>query len=224
MSSKYANDVCIRCSIKQIKCDNKEVCDNCDKTKNDCHRDRAVKKAIKKQRQLNKLYKIETFQALQTQPTEQGMLNLLNLLLDLSIQALRQQILQTQTIINEQKMSNPLLNYYFNNLGFNNNQVETLHQQILRAINEQRMTNLLLNYYPNELSFGNNNQAKTFHQQILQTVTTTSEQEMSNSSLNFMDSLIIYSIQKIFIYSNSNKIAGDYDGISTKLLFSHTNF
>ncbi|CAJ0831754.1 8125_t:CDS:2 [Entrophospora sp. SA101] len=186
MSSKYANDVCIRCSIKQIKCDNKEVCDNCDKTKNDCHRDRAVKKAIKKQRQLNKLYKIETFQALQTQPTEQGMLNLLNLLLDLSIQALRQQILQTQTIINEQKMSNPLLNYYFNNLGFNNNQVETLHQQILRAINEQRMTNLLLNYYPNELSFGNNNQAKTFHQQILQTVTTTSEQEMSNSSLNFI--------------------------------------
>nr|CAG8619751.1 11613_t:CDS:2 [Entrophospora candida] len=190
MSSEYTNNACIRCSIKQIKCDNeKNCCNNCHKAGNDCHRNKAIKKIIKDKLKLNKLYKnyynrFEELQALQTQNTEQAMLKL-----SLEVEALRQQILQNQLIINEQRMSNPLLDYYFNNLGFNNNQdsrVEALHQQILYAINEQRMTNPLLNHYPNEFSFGNNNQVETlFHQQTLQTVNTTSEQEMSNPSLNF---------------------------------------
>ncbi|CAJ0768843.1 17830_t:CDS:2 [Entrophospora sp. SA101] len=161
MSSKYANNACIRCSIKQIKCDNKEVCNNCDKTKNDCHRNKAIKQEIKKQQKLNRSYKYsyKQFEAcyqqiLQAKTTgERGMLNrLLNL--SKQVEALHQQILQTINTIHEQRMSK----YYFNNLGFNNNnQVEALRQQILHTIKEQIMTSPLLNH---DLDFGNNNQGE----------------------------------------------------------------
>ncbi|CAJ0839369.1 13623_t:CDS:2 [Entrophospora sp. SA101] len=54
---KYSKNACVRCSAKHIKCDDKAACDNCLKVRNNCCRDKLLKKKIMKQQKLNRLYR-----------------------------------------------------------------------------------------------------------------------------------------------------------------------